>query len=570
MRHFLLWMIFIFCFMTEIFAQSIDLMPIQVVSTVEGYGRLDDGSSFRPEYLCSDDSGVDIQSRMGFGFLQDVSIRGGLFEDAGVSLNGIPLNNPQTGHYHLSLPVVSSDIKNADVGLNSQTIDFRLREPRGDEGYIRSAFGNAGFAEQVVSMTKKVGENYHRFSAEGLRTDGLRDNTDGYRLAGSYLFRQRTIEHDAMIYAAVSEKKFGANGAYAAPWYMKEQEYLKQDFLMGSWTFHQGLDFTLKPYFHRTQNTFLLDRDDPSFYRNDHTSYVSGNNFEIADPVSGRFMSLEMERQDIRSTNLGTHNRFLYSSEIGLKPQYDGRWRYEGGVKVAYFDETPLKVLPQFHLGYQVSPFWLVNLKAERTFRQPSFTELYYLSPSDVGNPDLGLQRSDNVEVGISYQADEVWFKSDVFLRRQRDTIDWARNTGDTQYQAVNAGKVDVRGFDVSTGRTWDLILFDHASISYTYLDMNHEKSYDISKYAFDYLRHRMMMKLDSQKGKWSYGIRGVFEYHVDLGQRWLVGVEAAYQVNKDLRLFALGENILDKTYEEFRYIEGDPLFLKAGLEMRF
>lgn len=570
MRHFLLWMILIFCFVTELFAQSIDLMPIQVVGTAEGYGRLDDGSFLRPEYLCSDDSGVDLQNRMGFGLLQDVSIRGGLFEDAGVSLNGISLNNPQTGHYHLSLPVVSSDIKNADIGLNSQTIDFRLREPRGDEGYIRSASGSDGFAEQVVSMTKKAGESYHRFSAEGLRTDGLRDNTDGYRLAGSYLFRQRTVEHDAMIYTAVAEKKFGANGAYAAPWYMKEQEYLKQDFLMGSWTFHKELDFTLKPYFQRTQNTFLLDRDDPSFYRNDHTSYVSGNNFEIADPVSGRFMSLEMERQEIRSTNLGIHSRFFHSSAVGLKPQYDGRWRYDGSIKMAYFDETPLKVLPQLHLGYQLSSSWAVDLKAERVFRQPSFTELYYLSPSDAGNPDLGLQRSDNLETGISYQAEDVWFKSDVFLRRQRDTIDWARNNGDTQYQAVNAGKVDVRGFDVSAGRMWDLILFDQASISYTYLDMDHEKAYDISKYAFDYLRHRLMMKLDSQKGKWSYGIRGVFEYHVDLGQRWLLGAEAAYQINKDMRVFAVGENVLDTTYEEFRYIEGDPLFFKAGLEMRF
>lgn len=566
----------VFCFMCFIAflpglsAQSVDLMPIQVVGSGESARQFSEGSYSRPEYFSSDISGVDIQSRAGYGFLQDVSIRGGIFEDTTVRFNGIPLNNPQTGHYHVSLPVVSSDIQDVDAEVNAQSLNFRLREPRGDEGYLRSAFGSAGFAEQVFSMTKKQGENIHRVSAEGLRTDGLRDDTDGYRTAGSYLFRRMTAEYDAMVYAAAVEKKFGANGAYAAPWYMSEQEYLKQEFFMGSLTFHGDLDVTFKPYFHRTQNTFWLDRDQPAFYRNDHTSYVSGHLFEAVDSGSGRFIALELERHDIRSTNLGIHQRFFSSAEIGLKTQYTGRWRYDGGIKAAYVDEFPLEFLPRFYLGYQLSSFWTAHMKGERLVRPPSFTELYYQSPSDAGNPRLGPQRSDNTQAGIAYQTDQTWFGFDVFFRRQNDTIDWVRNAGDTRHQAVNAGRVDARGFDASLGGKINLPFFNRINAAYTYMDLDKTTVYDISKYAFEYLRHRMVIKLDSQQAQWSYGVSSIYEYHVSLGERWLFGAEAAYQINSTTRVFVSGENLFDKTYEEFRYIQGDPLFFKAGLEMRF
>lgn len=565
---FLVIIIFVFG-ISLVFAQGIDLLPIMVVGdSATALTTVTMGAY--PEFLADDHSGVDLQRRMADGLLQDVSIRAGIFEDANVSLNGIILNNPQTGHFNLSLPAVSTDLKDVDTDLNGQALNFLLDEPSREGGYFRAASGNGGYIDQAISLTKKIGSAYHRISLEGMRTDGLRDETDGYRAAGSYLFSQKALDRDVLFYASVLEKQFGANGAYAAPWYMKEEEKIEQDFLMGTLTFHQDLDVTFKPYIHRTQDTFWLDRDNKSGYRNDHTTYVVGNIFEIFDPGTGRFLAFDVQQDHLRSTNLGERKRHFYSGEAGLKTQYDERWNYAGAVKVKYFDEFPFEILPRLQIGYRVTNFWKAHLKAERLYRQPSYTELYYVSSSNQGNANLNPQTSDNVELGVFYKTSDRWFGFNAFYRHQKDTIDWVRNASETQYLAINAGKVNVRGFDLSAGVKYDLKIFDCVDISYTRLDVNKEELYDISKYVFDYLRDRVIVTLSAKKGRWEYQVKPVYEQHLSLGSRFIVDAEVKYHVNDDLTFFALGKNIFDDDYQEYPGIDGEPFFVKAGLELRF
>ena len=555
-------------------AQVVELEPIRVLAAGwdEDEAETEAASGFgSPESLAGRSSGVDIQSRMGFGFLQDVSIRGAVFEDADVSLNGISLNNPQTGHFNLSLPGVSSDVTDVDVDLNGQALDFQLAEPLREGWCVRTSAGSRGTVKNLVSVTQKAGLGVHRFSLEGLRTDGLRDETDGHRTAGSYLFRRRGPEDDVTVYAAVSEKRFGENGAYAAPWYMREEEFLKQEFVTASWKRYGDLEVTLKPYLHRTQDLFWLDRDNPSFYRNDHTTWVSGNVLDVLDPDNGRFVTLEVQRQDLRSTNLGDHNRFVYTVDLGVRPQDSGSLRSQSfGVKTTHFDNFPLKIMPFFDFRHPLSDAWGVEVEGKRIFRQPSFTELYYNSPSNIGNADLNLQRSDNLELGLNYRKDRVSFRADVFYRRQKDTIDWVCNTGDAAYRAVNAGRVNVRGFDLTAGLDWEMPVFDRLELSYTRLDVNRTKVYDISKYVFDYLRDRAAAALSGRRGKLEYALKGTCEYHIDQRDRWLLGAEASYHLNDSARIFATGENLLDEDYDEFLNVQGDPFFVELGLELRF
>ena len=553
-------------------AQTVELPPITIIGpeTSAPDQVQKDVFAAAPERLAAGNSGVDVQGRMGLGWLQDVTIRGAVFEDANVRLNGVPLNNPQTGHFNLSFPGVATDIAGLDLQLNAQTLEFELALPHQEESRVRMSLGSGGFAESLMSMTRMAGEGYHRISFEGARTDGLRDETDGYRTAGSYVFYRPGTESDVLVYAAMSEKSFGENGAYAAPWYMREQETLRQEFFSGQWQWHRSWDVTLTPYLHRTQDTFWLDRDNPSGYRNDHTTWVGGNGLEFSDPQSGRFFKLEAQRDHLRSTNLGERGRFFYSGQMGVKTQYYQRWSYAAAVEMKYFNEYPLKMLPRLELGYQLTNFWRLGASAQRIYRQPSYTELYYNSVSNQGNPDLNPQTSDNAEIELSYTTGEIQFQTDVFFRHQQDTIDWVRNTADTVFQAVNAGTVDVRGFDVNFGLKTDMPVIQTVDVSYTYLDVQKEKVYDISKYVFDYLRDRLVLTLGGKPGPWDWALDYVYEYHCDLGDRWLINARLSYAVNPEMTVFLSGENLLDADYEEFPYIQGDPMFIKIGFDWKF
>jgi iron complex outermembrane receptor protein len=60
-------------------------------------------------------STVDIRRR-GTGEVQsDLNIRGGSFEQSLILLNGIPVNDPQTGHHNLDLPLTKYDIERIEI-----------------------------------------------------------------------------------------------------------------------------------------------------------------------------------------------------------------------------------------------------------------------------------------------------------------------------------------------------------------------------------------------------------------------------------------------------------------------
>ncbi|MDP4185283.1 MAG: TonB-dependent receptor plug domain-containing protein, partial [Bacteroidota bacterium] len=58
---------------------------------------------------------VDIRQRGQFGVQADVSIRGGSSDQTLILLNGININDPQTGHFNLDLPVSLESIQRIEI-----------------------------------------------------------------------------------------------------------------------------------------------------------------------------------------------------------------------------------------------------------------------------------------------------------------------------------------------------------------------------------------------------------------------------------------------------------------------
>ena len=72
------------------------------------------------EELLSQVSGIDIQTRGGQGVQSDISIRGGTFEQTLILLNGIKVNDAQTGHHNFNIPVSLHDIERVEI-IKSRT-----------------------------------------------------------------------------------------------------------------------------------------------------------------------------------------------------------------------------------------------------------------------------------------------------------------------------------------------------------------------------------------------------------------------------------------------------------------
>ena len=125
---------------------------------------------------------VDVRQRGGQGVQADISMRGGTFEQVLVMLNGIKLNDPQTGHHTMDLPVSLEQVERIEVIT----------------GGASRIFGNYAYTGAINIITKKemnnsinISSGENKFKSAGLNyhiaTKSLKHNisinqkeSDGY------------------------------------------------------------------------------------------------------------------------------------------------------------------------------------------------------------------------------------------------------------------------------------------------------------------------------------------------------------------------------------------------------
>src|ERR1035437_7662019 len=59
--------------------------------------------------------GLDLRTRGLEGFQADISLRGSSFEQTLILLDGVKLNDSQTGHHNMNLPVNMNDIERVEI-----------------------------------------------------------------------------------------------------------------------------------------------------------------------------------------------------------------------------------------------------------------------------------------------------------------------------------------------------------------------------------------------------------------------------------------------------------------------
>ncbi|MCW3162254.1 TonB-dependent receptor [Chryseobacterium oryctis] len=172
-------------------------------------------------------AGMDIRRRGANGVQSDVSFRGSSFEQVLLLINGIRMNDSQTGHNSLNIPVDLEDVERIEVikgpaarrfGQNAYAgainiitkinlgKNVKISANAGD--YETFGFGlNANLGGEKFSNSLNINSN---------SSQGYMHNTD-YEIRNIFYQSQLKIkEGDVKLQAGFSEKKFGANGFYSS------------------------------------------------------------------------------------------------------------------------------------------------------------------------------------------------------------------------------------------------------------------------------------------------------------------------------------------------------------------
>jgi vitamin B12 transporter len=527
-------------------------------------------------------SGVEINERGPQGIQSDVSIGGGTFEQNLILIDGVKVNDPQTAHHNLNIPIQIEDIERIEIlkgpgtrlyggGAFAGVINIITKKGEAKNLEIKASGGDYELIEGNFSFSQPLGISDNYLSVSGNRSNGYRHNTD-FDIWN--IFFRSSIEHmkaKGDISFGYNDKDFGASYFYSDI-YPNSREHTKTTFLRGSIGFEKT---NLSLYWKRHKDDYILDYENPLFYRNDHTTHVYGVTLqsEISYKAGVTAVGLEWGGDEIRSTNLGnytrTKSRFFFEHKFPTMKSTTIVF----GSSLLYYSDWDWYFYPGVDIGFKVNNKTYLYTAIESAFRIPSYTELYLDSPANIGNSNLTPERALSFEAGIKLVKGSILTNIDAFIRNEKNIIDWVRETSSEPWRAENAGEVTVKGLDVdimfkSMARMYKKIPIPSINLGYTLLNLSREENSLQSKYLLGNPEHKFTLSADydlssSLKQVW----KGRYEILSDSEKHLILDTSISLEI-KNAEIFIDITNLLNTDYTQAEWIPMPGRWAKAGIRV--
>ena len=575
-------------------------------------------------------TGVDVRQRGGFGVQTDISVRGGNFDQITILLNGVNISSPHTGHLSADFPISPDDIErievlegpaarvygtsafNGVINIVTASPPALSRREGADSGtgIVNLSAGQYGYAHANASLAKSFGSTHHALSGGYTRTDGATPNSN---FTSSRLFYHATAEIGANATLSgqlgYSYKPYAANTFYGASstdqWESNERlmAALNADVKVGK------IHLAPQLYWNRWFDHYQWHKDNPAgenFHKVD--SRGASLNAWFPSALGKTSLGFEVRGEGIKSTKLG-------------KPMPESDWEKTGGhdaesdklykfrdtrTNISAFLEhdillrnltislgllanmndgldTRWRVYPGIDVSYRPTYAWKLFASWNMALRMPTFTDLYYSGANIEGNSNLKPEKTTDYQFGAQYRANGFMAEAQLFYSHKTDMIDWVTYS-DTQqpspdtYRSVNF-LLNNKGFELNLQllpqELWsEACPLRKLSAKYSYI--NEDSEYDVSvissKYAMDYLRHKVILSADGRLWK---------RLSLSLSWRWQdrVGRDNPSYALTDARLswdtplwsvYLDATNLFDKTYYDYATIPQPGLWWRIGTMIKF
>ncbi|ARV16030.1 TonB-dependent receptor plug domain-containing protein [Polaribacter sp. SA4-12] len=532
-------------------------------------------------------AGVDIRRRGTAGSQADLYIRGGGFDQTLLLIDGIKMDDSQTGHHTLNAALPIELIERIEVikgpaarvfGQNAFTgaINIVTKKKLANTVSANIEVGSFGQINRSITVGKEY-ENTSIIAHVGvLQSNGYRHNSDfenkNYVLKGTFNKKKQPIE----VLATFFDKKFGANGFYASATATEQYEETQSSLLGASTTFKtEKFKITPRVYWKRGQDDYVYIRDNPSVYRNLHITNKVGveTNASYTSDLGITGFGVDISRVFISSNNLGNRNRTMANLFLEHRFKFaDGQIDVTPGVAVTYFSDFKFHAFPGLDIGFKLSD----NLKAYgnlgATYRIPTYTDLYYNDRSTIGNPNLKPEEAFAQEIGLKYNSERFTASVAIFNRDADNLIDFIRPDVTSKYEATNIAKVNTQGFEFNADYRFKLNDFNQTlSFGYNFLnDDILDQNKDLSRYSLNTLKHQFITRFTSKLFK---NVRQNIIYkHAErtVGTSYNVWDASVIVDFNKFSFTATANNIFDADYIESGFVPMPPSNVLFGLRYSF
>jgi iron complex outermembrane receptor protein len=159
---------------------------------------------------------------------------------------------------------------------------------------------------------------------------------------------------------------------------------------------------------------------------------------------------IEGLRESIVSNNLGTHQRARGAAYAAVDFRALRRFSLSFAAREEIYRSFSGEFSPTVAGGVWLSSKWKLRASASRAFRIPSYTDLYYHDPGNLGSPNLRPERTWSYEGGVDWHPGPVRAEVTAFTRRERDGIDYYRTAPGDIWRALNIQNLNFTGIEGS------------------------------------------------------------------------------------------------------------------------
>ncbi len=568
--------------------------------------------------------GIDVRQRGDMGVQTDISVRGGTFDQITLLLNGVNISSPHTGHLSADFPVTVQDIERIEVvegpsarvfGTRAFTGVVNIVTRKGDSS-AHLYGGSYGYAGADLRLSGKTGKIENSLSGGYSRSDGATPNSFFQSTRAFYQGEYKDEDLQVDLQLGYSYKPYGANTFYGAA---STDQWESNERYMGALTAqtHAGrLHLSPAVSWNRWFDHYQWHKGSPL-----------GENYHQVDTWSASLNSWFETRFGKTSFGFEMRNEGIYSTKLG-EPMVAGKYfdvrghdglsdstqytHHANRTNLSAFIEHDLllrdwtlsagllanmntgldykwRVYPGVDVSWRPSAYWKLFLSWNMALRMPTFTDLYYSGANIEGTTDLKPEKTNDVSVGTRFRRDGWRVEASVFYSHKSDMIDWVVYSDDlAAEQALNpsatgtfrSGNFELDNVGVEWNATflpreiWQQCYLKKIGVQYAYIDedISYSRSIEKSKYAMEYLRHKVVLQAETRLWK---------QLNLSLSWRWqdrvgtgndpysLLDGRLSWDASK-WTIYADCSNLLNATYYDYSYIKQPGRWGKIGFLYHF
>jgi iron complex outermembrane receptor protein len=505
-------------------------------------------------------SGVEVQSRGGFGVQGDIVMRGSTFSQVLVLIDGMKINDPLTGHFNCYVPVSNMEIERIEIlkgagasmygpdavggVINIITKGFdSLKNGTTSSGSI--SYGDNNLVSSTASVFHKsnkfyvgLGASINHSKGDSILPVAVNDSTtlEGYRnyfdiknISLSAGFKINNL-WELKVRSSILSSDFNARYFYTSYLSDKSTEITSNWFnrVQFQRKTSTGSLLDINASYKRSSDEFLYTpTSDPNIHTMDYLNFTINNSNEINDKLIFK-SGIQADLRKIESNDRGNHSDYHFGGY--LMGVYKSNNLVLTTIAREDYDENyGFEFCPQINVAYNL-PNLALRASAGRSIRAADYTERYNNNIAlktyiRLGNPNLIAERGWSEEIGINYSLSKnALFKATIFSRQSNNIIDYIlTNESDIESNigvlvpganytfAKNIKDVNVNGFELELNSKF--LISENSTLNwqmgYTFTDITNDT---LGIYLSSFAKHLVNAQLILNYNSFQFTISGLYK----------------------------------------------------------